>query len=118
MENNIVNFEVHKTELEKGIATGKAIAKEVTADGTFDAAMEKTMEWADKYDLDHTVGNAVALIIIGCTRAALGDEVYDTPVEDENGEFVEDRITMGLNSFLNRVGLELKDGEVVTKAAE
>ena len=118
MENNVVVLEDHKTALEEGVKKGRAIAQSIIADDEFEANIDNVAAWAESINLEQTVGNAYAIIVMSILRCMLGNELYDTPITTEGGEFSEEAMNKGQNAILDRLGLELKDGNVTVRIGE
>ena len=118
MENNVVVLEDRKTALEEGVKKGRALAQSIIADDEFEANIDNVAAWAESINLEQTVGNAYAIIVMGILRCMLGNELYDTPITTEGGEFSEEVMNKGKNAILDRLGLELKDGNVTVRIEE
>ena len=118
MENNVVVLEDRKTALEEGVKKGRALAQSIIADDEFEANIDNVAAWAESINLEQTVGNAYAIIVMGILRCMLGNELYDTPITTEGGEFSEEAMNKGKNAILDRLGLELKDGNVTVRIEE
>lgn len=118
MENNVVVLEDCKTALEEGVKKGRALAQSTIADDEFEANIDNVAAWAESINLEQTVGNAYAIIVMSVLRCMLGNELYDTPITTEDGEFSEEAMNKGQNAILDRLGLELKDGNVTVRIGE
>jgi len=118
MENNVVVLEDRKTALEEGVKKGHAIAQSIIADDEFEANIDNVAAWAESINLEQTVGNAYAIIAMSILRCMLGNELYDTPITTEDGEFSDEAMNKGMNAILDRLGLELKDGNVTVRIGE
>ena len=118
MENNAVVLEDCKTALEEGVKKGRALAQSIIADDEFEANIDNVAAWAESINLEQTVGNAYAIIVMSVLRCMLGNELYDTPITTEDGEFSEEAMNKGQNAILDRLGLELKDGNVTVRIGE
>ena len=110
MENNIIDMKNFRKGAEAGI---KAATNPIAFDEEVYARnIEKCGEWAEKIGLDATVGNTYAVCVMAVLRTMLGDEVFDTPVLDDNGEFSDAVIEEVQNKLLTTLGLRMKNGEV------
>ena len=110
MENNIIDMKDFRKGAEAGI---KAATNPVAFDEEVYARnIEKCGEWAEKNGLDATVGNTYAVCVMAVLRTMLGDEVFDAPIIDDNGEFSEDIMAKVQDKLLTTLGLKLKNGEV------
>ena len=118
MENNAVVLEDCKTALEEGVKKGRFLAQSIIADDEFEANIDNVAAWAESINLEQTVGNAYAIIVMSVLRCMLGNELYDTPITTEDGEFSEEAMNKGQNAILDRLGLELKDGNVTVRIGE
>ena len=118
METNIVAINDRKTALEEGVKKGRALARSFIEDDEFGNNFDTVAAWAESVNLEQTVGNAYSMIAMAVLRCMLGNEIFDTPVETENGEFDDEAMNRGMNAILDRLGLEQKDGELVVRAEE
>lgn len=110
MENNIIDMKNFRKGAEAGI---KAATNPIVFDEEVYARnIEKFGEWAEKIGLDATVGNTYAVCVMAVLRTMLGDEVFDMPVIDENGEFSEDIMAKVQDRLGAALGLQMKNGEV------
>lgn len=112
MENNIMTNEDYEAAMDEGVKRGRALAKCIIESDEFEAKIDNVAAWAESINLEQTVGNAYAIMIMAALRCVLGDELYDTPVTTEGGEFSEEAMNKGHRTILDRLGLELKDGHV------
>jgi len=117
MKNNVV-LEDCKTALEECVKKGRFLAQSIIADDEFEANIDNVAAWAESINLEQTVGNAYAIIVMSILRCMLGNELYDTPITTEGGEFSEEAMNKGQNAILDRLGLELKDGNVTVRIGE
>ena len=116
MENNIIDMKNFRKGAEAGI---KAATNPIAFDEEVYARnIEKCGEWAEKIGLDTTVGNIYAVCVMAVLRTMLGDEVFDAPIADENGEFSEDIMAKVQDKLLTTLGLQMKNGEVEEIHAE
>lgn len=112
MENNVMTNEGYKTAMEKGVKKGRALAESIIENDEFEAGIDSVAAWAESINLEQTVGNAYAIITMATLRCMLGNELYDTPITTEDGEFNEEVMRKGQSAILDRLGLEPKDGSV------
>lgn len=92
-----------KTGMIAGIAKGKALSTDVVNDENFEKSFEKVADWAEKVELEQTVGNAYTLICMGILRTVLGDELYDRPVdfdEEENADAAMEEVKRVLLDYI------------------
>ena len=118
MENNVVVLKDRKTALEEGVKKGHDLAQSFINDDEFEANIDNVAAWSESVNLEQTVGNAYAIIVMSILRCMLGNELYDTPITTEDGEFDEEAFNKGQNAILDRLGLELKDDNVVVRIGE
>jgi len=101
MDNNIVSM----IEFKKGAKAGMAYAESENFDmDLFAKNCEKAGEWADMVNLEPTAGNVLVLSTIACLRTMLGDELFDTPVIDKDGEFCEEIMDQAKDKTLAILG--------------
>lgn len=106
MENTIATLD----ELRMGVEAGMAAAKSDAFDKEeFEKNMTLAGEWADKVDLEPTVGNVYVIGTIASLRTILG-EAFDRPVVDENGDFSEEIMEKVQEELMGFLGLALTDG--------
>ena len=113
METNIIDMKNFR----KGAEAG---AKAVLNPAVFDEEVymrniDKVGEWAEKIDLDATVGNTYAVCVMAVLRTMLGDEVFDMPIIDENGEFSKDIMEKAQDKMLTKLDLRMTNVEVDAK---
>ena len=96
-----------------GAKAGIALAKSENFDhDLFTKNCEKAAEWAEKVDLEPTAGNTLVLGTIASLRTMLGDELFDTPVVDKDGEFCEEIMDQANDKALAILGFRV-NGNVV-----
>lgn len=110
MENNIIDM----TNFRKGAEAGiKATINPIVFDEeVYMRNIDKIGEWAAKIDLDATVGNIYTVCVMAVLRTMLGDEVFDKPAIDENGEFSKDIMTKVHDKILTTLGIRMENGEM------
>jgi len=109
---NIAQFKI-------GAKAGIAFAKSESFDhDLYKKNCEKAAEWAEKVDLESTVGNVFVLSTIASLRTILGDELFDTLVVDEDGNFYEDIMERAKDVMLATLGLTMNGDEVEEIHAE
>ena len=102
-----------------GAKAGIAFAKSESFDhDLYKKNCEKAAEWAEKVNLESTVGNVFVLSTIAIFRTILGDELFDTFVVDEDGNFYEDIMELAKDAILAALGLRMNGDEVEEIQAE
>lgn len=109
MENNIVTMEALRTGAEAGFETAKSDSFDKE---TYMRNIKLTGEWAERVNLDATVGNIYAVCVIAVLRTILGDEAFDTTALDENGEFSEAIMEKVQDKLLTGLGLRVTGDKV------
>lgn len=109
MENNIVTMEALRTGAVAGIETAESDCFDKE---TYMKNLELTVEWAERVNLDVTVGNIYAVCVIAVLRTILGDEAFDTTALDENGEFSEEIMKKVQGKLLTGLGLRVTGDKV------
>ncbi len=103
MENNVIDMK----ELQKGAKAGIVLAESDKFDK--DVYAKNIMlfgEWAEKINLEPTVGNVYAVCVLAALRTILGDKVFDMPVLDENEEFSVDIMNDVRDKLMSSLGME------------
>ena len=109
MDNNNVSM----AEFKKGAKAGYAYAESENFDkDLFAKNCEKAAEWADSVNLEPTAGNTLVLSTIASLRTMLGDELFDTPIIDKDGEFCEETMDQAKDKALAILGFRM-NGDVV-----
>lgn len=109
MENNIISM----AEFKKGAAAGIAYAESENFDkDLFVKNCEKVAEWADMVNLEPTAGNTLALSTIASLRTMLGDELFDAPIIDKDGEFCEKIMDQAKDKALAILGFRMNGDQV------
>jgi predicted house-cleaning noncanonical NTP pyrophosphatase (MazG superfamily) len=109
MEKNIIDI----AELKKGVKAGVALAASENFDhDLYKKNCEKAAEWAEMANLESTAGNVLVLGTIASFRTLLGDELFDTPVVDEDGNFCEEIMEQVKDTLLATMGLRMNGDEL------
>lgn len=113
MDNN-----VSMAEFKKGAKAGFAYAASENFDkDLFVKNCEKAGEWAESVNLEPTAGNVLVLSTMASFRTMLGDELYDTPIVDKEGEFCEEKMDQVKDKALAILGFRM-NGDVVEEIHE
>ena len=100
-------------ELRKGAKAGMALVKSGDFDlEVFEKNCAKAVEWAEKVNLDPTAGNVLTLSVIASLRTMIGDELFDKPAVDDNGEISEEAMDEAKGKVLKVLGFNVNGDEV------
>ena len=109
MDNNTISM----AEFKKGAKAGFAYAKSENFDkDLFAKNCEKAVEWAESVNLEPTAGNTLVLSTIASLRTLLGDELFDTPIVDKDGEFCEEKMDQVKDKALAILGFRMNGDRV------
>jgi len=109
MDDNIMNMIAFK----KGAKAGMAYAQSENFDkDLFAKNCIKVCEWAEMVNLEPTAGNILVMSTSASLRTMLGDELFDTPVIDKDGEFCEEIMDQAKDKALAILGFRMNGEQV------
>lgn len=102
---DIVKFD---NDLKRGFQAGVSYAQSGAFDEkVYEENLRKTSDWANAIDLEPTVGNCYAVSVMAAFRTLVGDELFDSYVVDENGEFSSENVEKAKDTITEALGLDL-----------
>ena len=102
---DIVNFD---NEFKRGLQAGVSYAQsEAFDEKVYEENLRKASDWANVINLEPTVGNCYIISVMAAFRTLVGDELFDSSVVDENGEFSNETIQKAKDAVMEALGLDL-----------